>query len=387
MTPPARDPGRPINLTLVADHMAVGGAEILLLNLFRHLDPERVRPRLVCLKHKGVLGPEFEAAGFPITVVPRRSARDVRVVPRLMRELRSSGTDVVLVTHLHLGALTLGRLAARLIGRPSVVAPHGMDTVPATGRRTLPRHDVETLFLSDALVLLAPTQGRYLHEVEGVGTRPWNRIREVVIPNGIPLPAAPTPDDRSRARAEFGAGPDDLVVGIVARLHPVKAHEVLLDAVAKLAPTLPNLRLVVVGTGEREAELHELARTLGIEDVVNFLGVRRDVAQLLPGFDVACLTSSYECAPLAVIEAMAAAVPVVATDVGAVRDMMTDGQEGYLVPVGDSSTLAERLRTLADDPALRARLGAAGRRRAEAQFSVDDTARRFEELLASLTRS
>lgn len=385
MTPPRRDAGRPINLTLVADHMAVGGAEVALLNLFRNLDPSKVRPRLVCLKSAGVLGGEFEEAGFPITVVPRSSRYDLRIIPRLMGILRRSRTDVVLVTHLHLGALTLGRFVARAVGRPSIVAPHGMDTVPATGRRTLPRHDVETLFLSDAMVLLARAQGRYLHDVEGVGTRPWNRIREVVIPNGIPLPAEPTAQDRRHARAELGAGPDDVVVGIVARLHPVKAHEVLFDAIAKLAPQLPRLRLVVIGTGPREAELHEMARTLGIEGAVRFLGVRRDVADLMPGLDIACLTSTYECAPLAVIEAMAAAVPVVATDVGAVRDMMTDGQEGYVVPVADSAALAERIAALAEDAALRARLGTAGRQRAESQFDVRETARGFENLLADLT--
>ncbi|MGH3613084.1 MAG: glycosyltransferase [Pseudonocardia sp.] len=368
------------------DRVDVGGAEVLLLNMFRHLDPAVVTPRLICFKRLGALGPEFEAAGFPVEVIGRGGRYDVRTVFRLVRRFRRD-TDVVLVTHMHRAPLTIGRLAAWLSRRPSVVAPHGMDTVTFRGRRCLPRHDVQTLFLSDAMVLLAPSQGRYLRRHEGVNRNRRSRIREVVIPNGVPLPPPATPADRIAARVELDLDEDDLVVGIVARLELVKAHEVLLEAIARLAPGHPRLRLVCIGDGEREAELVTLTDALGITDRVRFAGLRRDVARLLPGFDIACLTSRFECAPLTVIEAMAAGVPVVVTDVGAVRDMVTDGGEGYLVEPGDSAALADRIELLAADRELRARLGAAGRARAERQFRIEDTAAGFERLLASLVRS
>jgi len=378
-------PPGPIRLTLVMDRVEVGGAEVLLLNMFRHLDPAVVAPRLICFKRLGALGPEFAAAGFPVEVIGRGGRYDLRTVFRLIRRFRRD-TDVVLVTHMHRAPLTLGRLAAWLSRRPSVVAPHGMDTMTFRGRRCLPRHDVATLFLSDAMVLLAPSQGRYLRRHEGVNRHRWSRIREVVIPNGIPLPPAATPADRTAARVELDLDEDDLVVGIVARLDPIKAHEVLFEAIAKLAPGHPRLRLVCIGDGERVAELVALAETLGIADRVRLAGLRRDVARLLPGFDIACLTSRFECAPLTVIEAMAAGVPVVATDVGAVRDMVTDGTEGYLVEPGASGALADRIELLAVDRELRVRMGAAGRARAKRQFRIEDTAAGFEQLLASLVR-
>lgn len=376
----------PLQLSLVVDDINVGGAEVLLLNLFRHFDPAVVRPRLICLKEAGAMAAEFEESGFPVDVIGRSGRYDMRTVPRLARRFREDRTDVVLVTHLNPAPLTLGRLTAWLTRRVSVVAPHGMDNLTFTGRRCLPRHDVETLFLSDALVLVAPSQGSYLHRVEGVGQYPWRRIPEIVIPNGIPLPTAPTAADRAWARAELELDDHDVVVGIVARLAAVKAHEVLFHAIAKLVSTNSRLRLVVVGGGEREAELRALAAALGIAGQVCFTGLRRDVAQLLPGFDMTCLTSTYECFPLALLEAMAAGVPVVATDCGAVRDMVTNRREGFIVDVGDVDALADRIACLAADADLRKRMGTQGRICAEQKFRIEDTAVAFQRLLMSLVR-
>jgi glycosyltransferase involved in cell wall biosynthesis len=378
----------PLRLTVVLDLLSVGGAEILLLHLLRTLDPAVVLPRVVCLREEGALASEFRAAGIPVEVLPagRPSGRPAQAgrLAGLVRHFRRHRTDAVLVTHHHRAALTLGRIAARLARVPAnLVAAHDMD-LTSVGKRCLPRHDVETLFLSSALVLLAPSQGRYLHREEGVGRFRWRRVPEVVIPNGIPLPAEPSAADRTRARATLGLDPGDFVVGIVARLSAQKAHQVLFDAIARLAPAHPRLRLVVVGEGDRAAELRALAAELGIADRVLFTGVRRDVGALLPGFDVSALSSVHEGAPITVIESMAAGVPVVATDCGALRDMITDGEEGFLVPVGDGAALADRIARLAADPQLRAHQGARGRSRAERDHRIESTAKGFEDLLTSL---
>lgn len=375
---------KPVRLALVMNKVEVGGAEVLLLNLFRGFDPAVVAPRLVLLKEPGPLGPEFAAAGIPVEVLGKGGRFDLRTVPRLIRSFQRNRIDVVLVTHLHAAAVTLGRLAAWLSRRPSIIAPHGMDTLTFNGYRVLPRHDVETLFWSDALALVAPSQGEYLRRHEGVNTSWRSRIREVVIPNGIALPPPTTPESRAAARTALGLGEDDLVVGIVARLAPVKAHEVLLEAIAKLVPSHPRLRLVCIGGGEREAELAGRAEDLGITERVLFAGMRRDVAQLVPAFDIACLTSRFECAPLSVIEAMAAGLPVVVSDVGAVRDMVADGVEGLVFPPGDASALAAHLDRLAGDAALRDRMGSAGRARADHDFRIQHTVERYQQLVLEL---
>jgi glycosyltransferase involved in cell wall biosynthesis len=376
----------PVQLSVILDEVDVGGAEVVLLNVLRRLDRSVVVPRLLCLRERGLMAAEFEDAGIPVHVAGRSGRYDLRTIPRLMRHFRRYRTDVVLVTHLNPAPLTLGRIAAWLSRRASVVTPHGMDLLTHTGQRILPRHDVATFFLSNALVLVAESQGAYLRRVEGVGRHPWSRIREVVIRNGIPLPPPPTPSKRAEARTMLGLREDDIAVGIVARLVPVKAHHVLLDAVARLAPREPRLRLVCIGDGALKAELEKRAIGLGLGERVRFTGLRRDVPDLLPGLDIACLTSRYECAPLSIMEAMAAGVPVVTTDVGAVRDMIDDSVEGFIVPPGDADALASRIALLAGDADLRSRLGSNGRARAERDFSIEATVAGYERLLTSLVR-
>jgi glycosyltransferase involved in cell wall biosynthesis len=379
----ARTAGRePARLAIVLDQTAVGGAERLLLDLCRQFDRTLVEPRLVCLRAEGPLGDAFREV-VPVEVLDRTGRFDMRTLPRLVRSLRAVRTDVVLVAHHNRAALALGRVAARLAGAANVVAAHDMD-LTRVGGRVLPRHVVETLFLSEALVLLAPSQGRYLHDEEGVGRFPWRRAPEVVIPNGIVVGPRPGAAERAEARRRLGLADADLVIGIAARLSRQKAHHVLLRAVALLRADRPRLRLVVIGGGAEEPALRALVAELGIAGHVVFTGVRDDVRELLPGCDVTCLSSVHEGAPLVVLESMAAGVPVVATDCGAVRDLVADGREGYVVPVGDPAALAARLGTLLDDPRMRADMGERARLRAQAEYSIEQTAARFQELVTGL---
>jgi len=382
---PSARPGRgPIRLTVVLDLTFVGGVEMLLLNLFRHFDPAVVRPRLVCLREAGPLADDFRAAGFEVVTLDRAGRFDRRTLPRLVALLRADQTDAVLVAHHHRASLALGRLAALIARVPvNIVAAHDMD-LTSVGRRVLPPWAVRTLGISDALVLLAGRQGEYLRSQEGVGRHVWESVREVVIPNGIVLPDDPGPAERARAREALGAAAGDVVVGVVGRLSPQKAHHVLFEAVAQCLPDVPSLRLAVIGDGELRAQLEETAERLGISHRTTFLGTRRDIPQLLPGLDVSCLSSVHEGVPIALMEAMAAGVPIVASDCGAVRDIVEDGAQGYLIPVGDVGRFAGRLRLLADDPDLRARLGQAARARAERDFGIERTARSYEGLLTEL---
>ncbi len=385
---PRPRPGRgPVRLTVVLDLTFVGGVEMLLLNLFRHFDPAVVRPRLVCLREAGPLAADFRAAGFEVETLDRAGKFDWRTLPRLVASLRADRTDAVLVAHHHRASLALGRLAALIARVPvNIVAAHDMD-LTSIGRRVLPPWAVRTLGVSDALVLLAASQGEYLRSQEGVGRHAWESVREVVIPNGIVLPERPGPAERAQARTVLGAAAGDVVVGVVGRLSAQKAHHVLFEAVAKCLPDVPSLRLAVIGDGELRSQLQDTAERLGIGHRTTFLGTRRDIPQLLPGLDVSCLSSVHEGVPIALMEAMAAGVPIVASDCGAISDIVEDGEQGYLIPVGDVDRLADRLRLLASDPGLRARLGQAARARAERDFGIEQTARAYEELLTELARS
>ncbi|SNT02437.1 Glycosyltransferase involved in cell wall bisynthesis [Geodermatophilus pulveris] len=375
---------RPLRLALVLDETSVGGVELLMRDVFRAFDPAVVEPCLVSLRTPGPLAEEFRAAGFPVHVMGRSGKFDLRTLPRLVRTLRRGRTDAVLVTHHHRASLALGRLAARLARVPvTLVAVHDMD-LTGVGGRVLPRWAAATLRETDALILLAPSQGEYLHREEGVGRRPWSRTREVVIPNGVTVGPLPDEAARAAARARLGLPVDAFVVGIVARLSAQKAHHVLFEAFAILRRSHPAARLVVVGGGPRERELRALATSLGLGDSVQFTGILRDVPTVLPAFDVSCLSSVHEGVPMAVIEAMASGIPVVATDCGALRDIVVDGEHGHLVPVGNAKALADRLGELAEDPRRRQRMGTAARRRVEERYRVEQTAHGYEELLVDL---
>lgn len=372
---------QPVRLCLVLDVALVGGAEVVLLEMFRHLDPQRVRPELVCLREPGPLAEDFRSSGFDVTVFGRRGWRDLRATARLWSHFRRTRPDVVLVCHFQRAPLVLGPWFARLAGVPAnVIAVHGMG-LRAVGGRVLPRYVVETLRLTDALALLVPSQSRYLHEQEGVGRYPWRRVAEHYVPNGIRMPELPGSDQRAEVRRELGLGDQDVVAVMVARLAPLKGHELLLRAVARLAPAHPELKVVLVGEGPRSDEIALLARRLGVADRLVSTGLRRDVGHLLAGADLGVLPSAHEAVPISIIEEMAAGLPVLVTAVGGLPDIVGDGEEGFVVPPGDLDALACRLGQLVADDELRRSLGKKARLRAERDLTIENTARAYERMI------
>ncbi|OLS97844.1 hypothetical protein BJF90_42180 [Pseudonocardia sp. CNS-004] len=378
----ARTAGRePARLAIVLDQTAVGGAERLLLDLCRQFDRTLVEPRLVCLRAEGPLGDAFREV-VPVEVLERTGRFDMRTLPRLVRSLRAARIDVVLVAHHNRAALALGRVAARVAGAANVVAAHDMD-LTRVGGRVLPRHVVETLFLSEALVLLAPSQGRYLHDEEGVGRFPWRRAR-----GGDPE------RDRRRAaarRGRAGRGPPQARAG---RRGPRDRHRRPVEQAEGAPRAAAGRGSVARGPaaaaprrdrrwcgGTRPAGLGRRAGDRRARGVHRRARRRQGApAGLRRHLPVVRARS----APLVVLESMAAGVPVVATDCGAVRDLVADGREGCVVPVGDPAALAARLGTLLDDPRMRADMGERARRRAEAEYSIERTTARFQELVTGL---
>ena len=362
----------------------VGGAEAVLLDMFRHLDPDLVRPELVCMREPGPLAEDFRGAGFEVTVLGRQGWRDLRATMRLWQHFRRARPDVVLVPHYQRAPLVIGPWFARLAGVPaSVITVHGMG-MRAVGRRVLPWYVVETLRIADALALLVPSQSRYLHEQEGVGRFPWRRAPEHYVPNGIRIPELPTPDQRAAVRRELGLSQDDVVVVLVARLVPLKGHDLLLAALAHLAPDHPTLKVVLVGDGPLREELVDRTARLGLTDRVVFTGMRRDVSRVLAAADLGALPSAHEAVPISIIEEMAAGLPVVVTAVGGLPDIVADGQEGWVVPPGDVDALAARIGELASDEELRAGMGKRARSRAENEFSIENTARAYERMIEAV---
>jgi glycosyltransferase involved in cell wall biosynthesis len=209
----------------------------------------------------------------------------------------------------------------------------------------------------------------------------------MTIYNGIE-PLISNGGDRERLRAEFDAGPDDLVVGTIGNLTPPKNHHFLLRVASDLLRRRDledRLRFVIIGGGILEPELRELANDLGIASRVVFAGQRENAVEYLRAFDVFIMTSHYEGLSNAIMEGMLCELPCVVTDVGGNSELVTDGETGFVVRAGDQERFADRIAALLDDPSLRRAMGMRGAKRILNEFSLErmvgETERKYEELL------
>jgi len=390
LTRPEATPPRPIRVARVIARLNIGGPAQHTILLTAGLD----RARFVTTLITGVVGPAegdfLEAArsrGVSPIVMPElgrsvRPARDLAVLLKLTRLFRRLQPDIV---HTHTAkAGTLGRLAARFADVPVTVHTfhgHVLDGYfsPAVTRffigveRSLARR-------TDRLVTVSP---RLRSDLLAMGIGRPEQV--AVIPLGLDLerfrrarPEAPI------LRALLGLGTDVPLLGIVGRLVPIKDHATLFQALALLEPHDPPAHLVVVGDGEERVRLEALAGDLGLGHCIHFLGWRRDLETILPELDMVICASKNEGTPVALIEAMAAGVPVLSTDVGGVADLVTHGETGWLVRACDPPALAQAIQHLLGDAALRARLAAAGRPVALERHGVEGLIRRVEALYTDL---
>ena len=351
-----------------------GGAERMVVSLVRGLDPDRFETAVVSLfdAFPAGLEPELEQARIPIWHLGKRPGLDLRMYPRLFRVFRGFRPSVV-HTHSYVLRYTLpAGLAARL--GPMVHTVHNLARreVDAAGRvihRLAFRRRV-------APVVVAAEVGRSFRKLYGVEPA-------AVIPCGIETGRFLRPGARQEWRRANGFSSEDLLVASVARLDPQKNPLGLIDSFARALGEDRRWRLLMAGDGSLRNAAREAAIRRGVGERVHFLGVRSDVAELLSASDVFALASHWEGNPIAVMEAMAAALPVVATAVGGVPELVVHGETGLLVPAGDEKAFADALAALAGGPDRRRELGAAGLRRS-AGFSVDTMVASYSRLFERL---
>lgn len=303
---------------------------------------------------------EFADAGVAVRRVPKRAGLDATLVPRLVRELRSHGADVV-HTHNPL-PLIYGAPAARLVGAVAIHTKHGINP-GSRGQRLLRR---AAAYLTHAFVAVSDTteaQAREQHDA------PVDRLH--TIPNGIRLDRyAPDARARREVRAELGLD-DAWVVGTVGRLDQCKNQALLVRAMGPLlADPDRNLRLVIVGEGDARPEIEAAIAQLADPSRVVLTGRRMDVPRVVQAFDLFVLSSKSEGLPLVVPEAMAAALPIVATAVGGLPSVIDDSEIGLLVPV-DQTALGRAIEQLADAPARALQMGQLAREVALARYSSE----------------
>jgi len=360
---------RPLRVLFLTTSMPVGGAETLLVNLVRRLDRDRFAPEIVCLKERGPLGEEL-AAEMPVHAHLLSSKFDVRILPRLWGLMRTPPADAVVTVGCG-DKMFWGRLAARLAGVPVIAsALHSTGWPDGVGRlnRLLTRW-------TDAFIGVAAAHGRHLVDHERF---PAEKVH--VIGNGVDA-ARFAPRDAAPVRQALHLAADAPVVGILAALRPEKNHELFLRGAQRILAKLPAARFLVIGDGPRRPELERLARELHINGAVSFLGSRSDIPELLAACDLVALTSHNEASPVSVLEALSVERPVVASNVGSVRETIVDGVTGRLFPAGDLEAFVAASLELLQDAPLRRQMGAQGRRDVIAHGSLEAMVRGYEQLI------
>ena len=358
-----------------------GGAERVAMEIAMRLDQSRFESVFCASRYWQGLELDsvqeaerrMDAAGVRYVGLGRRNSTDLHEWLSLRGILRRERVDVL---HAHMfGSNFWGTVIGRLARVPVIVAhEHTWSFEGRPVRRFVDREVIGRG--SSVFIAVSRDDQRKMIEIEGV-----NPKKILHVPNGIAPPPPPTGAD---VRAELGIPAGAPVIGTVSVLRPQKALDVFIRASAQLLGEDPDLRVLLAGDGPLRDELTELVHSLGVQDRLLMLGYRSDGPDVIAALDVAVSSSAFEGSPLAVMEYMESARPIVATRVGGVPDLIEDGVHGLLAEPGDVPGLAAAIRLMLTDREGARRMGEAARERRRREFTVDLMVRRLEALYERL---
>lgn len=366
-----------MKITHLVENLERGGLERVVIDLAGAQRGAGHDCRVICLFEPGALAGQLQDLGIEVQACGKRDGLDLAALRRLRALLRAEPNSVL---HTHNAAAHYhGALAAAGLSLPCVVnTRHGMGAPdPESRRERLYRWSMRR---TDAVIAVCEAARSHLQR-HGLGPRRGVQV----VPNGIRVERfdPSTPMRRERLARELGFAPGTRLVGTVGRLNPVKDQAGLIRAFRRVHANVPQTGLVIVGDGPLRGHLEGLVAELGLGGSVRLLGDRGDVEQLLPGLDAFALPSRSEGYSIALLEACAAALPIVATDVGGNREIVRQGFNGDLVAAGDPGALAMALERMLADPARARRMGDAGREWVLREGSLDAMSGRYLRVYAS----
>lgn len=366
-----------MRISHVVENLNRGGLERVVIDLAKAQAAAGHDCQVVCLFEAGALAPELTSSGVPVIACGKRERADLRALARMRRALAAHRTEVLHshngVPHYYAMAAALGLRLRRIVN-----TRHGMGQAGAGSRREwLFRHSLRR---ADVAVAVSEAAGRRLTETRLVAA---DKLR--IVPNGIHPAAFRARDGDARARlaASLGLPAQTQLVGFVGRLNWAKDLQTMIAAFARVLERRSDAALVLVGEGEERARLEAAIARAGIGDRVFLLGDRGDVPRLLPAFSIFAMSSVSEGYSIALLEACASALPIVATDVGGNAEIVADGSTGLVVPPGEPEAFAAALLALLDDPRRAAAMGDAGRRWLLSNATFEVMAARYLALYAN----
>jgi len=368
-------------------HVASGdlwaGAEVQIASLLGALRRYKDLQVSAVVLNEGRLMDELRMLGIPVTLLDESRLGSFEIFTALKSHVRHARPDII---HSHrYKEHILGVFAAKLSHNPIVIQTyHGLEenlrgvaALKMAGYTWL--NTIVTNLLAQGVIGVSEDIAARLRR-----RLPFARVR--CIRNGLDLERVASNVDGTQLRQELGIPLDAFVVGSVGRLMPIKGIEYLIRGFGLLMRDgeAQSNRLIIVGDGPLRISLDQLAQEQGVAAQTMFLGERRDVYDVMRAFDVFTLPSLHEGVPMVLLEAMAIGVPIVASGVGGIPEVVTDGKEASLIPAQDPQAIVKALRALRDSTELRERMIEAARHRVEAQFSICNTAGLVRDLYREL---
>ena len=380
----------PDTIAFFTDARAWGGAEVYLMQLLARVRAAGIAPRVFCADRREVDDwvEELERCGY--SVERYRPTKEFNPLGFFVARRLLRGFELIHINKTHPRNCLPAVVAARLSGAKVVVATEHLALSPDShfpmGRRIITFLVRRTNRLLDRTIAVSELSREMLIESYRI---PPEKI--VAVRNGVDVGRFDEEVDEVAVRAELGLAPDDRVAILVGRFAARKGHNYAMRAVKLASERVPGLRMIFAGDGEPESELRAEAGELGVSDRVLFVGFRRDIPRLLAASDVLLLPSEDECLPLVILEAMSSRLPVIAADVGGISEAVDDGRTGVLVSPRDAEGLAEAMVELLGDRERARAMGLEGRRKVEAEFSLEACAAAvfdvYEELLSQKGRT
>jgi glycosyltransferase involved in cell wall biosynthesis len=356
--------------------LPIGGAENVLLSILRNLDPTKYISVVCCIQDKGVLGKDIEKMGIPLIELNLLQKRgwDRTIVKRLAELMKKEHIDLI---HSHLyHANFYGRLAAMRAHIPAVISVHNTYLKRKWHRELfnwyLARH-------TSAIIAVSEDIRRDIIRFDRVAPALIS-----VILNGIDLKRAHSPLSPSEAKIRLNIPKDAVVLGTIGRLEEQKGHRYLIEAMASMRNHTPRLHLLIVGDGRERGALKSQIERLGLLEHVQLLGSRSDIGDILRSIDIFVMPSLWEGLSLAMLEAMAAGLPVIATNVGGVSEVLGEDEFGFRVKAGDASVLADKIKTCLADRSRLAQIGAKAAAHVQERYSDRAMTQQVQQIYDSI---
>lgn len=353
--------------------MGVGGAEKLVYDMVCHTDATKIDVSVCCIQDRGILADNLRERGIPVFTYQRKDGLDWSLV-RWLKLLVKNKKIVCIHAHQYSPMFYSVLAVAGLMHVRVIYTEHGRLFPDTLNWKRFIINPLLALGIQHIVSIAESTKQAMVR----FDNFPPRKIK--VIHNGVQLTAPQAQANLSAKRRSFGLEEHDLIVGTAARLEDIKNLPMMLRALKRVLKNKANVQLLIAGHGPKEQALKTLAEELGIVKNVVFLGLRFDLAEIYPIFDVFLLSSLTEGISITLLEAMAQGLPVVATDVGGNNEVVDNGQTGFLVKSDDDAEMAEKILFLLNSPAYATQMGVKGKARVTGNFSFQNMLNKYNDL-------